>query len=172
MEKYDKDWEDECLPRGPKAPLSPHLAVEEGHALCWPEPEEMKATWLLSQPSRCSEYRGSPVGKKKRLGFSTQTVRLLSGASQRDQVPTTASCPWVVGNTGSHRTQMAPAFTQQTWPSVCAEKRDLEHRGYHWRRWKWVTVWLRRRREGGCGKKQLCAAPSEQLSVSRLWPLM
>lgn len=87
MEKYDKDWEDECLPRGPKAPLSPHLAVEEGHALCWPDPEEMKATWLLSQPSRCSEYRGSLLVKW--LGFSTQTLRLLSGASQRDQVPTT-----------------------------------------------------------------------------------
>lgn len=155
MEKYDKDWEDECLPRGPKAPLSPHLAVEEGHALCWPDPEEMKATWLLSQPSRCSEYRGSLLVKW--LGFSTQTLRLLSGASQRDQVPR-ASCPWVVGNTGSHRTQLAPAFTQQTWPSVCAVRRGLEHRGYRWQRWKWVTVWPRRREGGMWEETTLCGS--------------
>lgn len=116
MEKYDKDWEDECLPRGPKAPLSPQLAVEEGHALCWPDPGKMKTTWLLRQPSRCSEYRGSL------LGFSAQTVRLLPGASRRDQVPTTASCLWVVGNMGSHRAWLDPAFTQQTRPRVCCRE--------------------------------------------------
>lgn len=44
MEKYDKGWEDKCLPGGPKAPRSPRLAAEEGHALCWLDPEEMKAT--------------------------------------------------------------------------------------------------------------------------------
>lgn len=44
MEKYDKGWEAESVPRGPKAPQSPHLAAEEGHALCRLDTEEMKAT--------------------------------------------------------------------------------------------------------------------------------
>lgn len=140
-------------PQGPQGSSESSLAVEEGHALCWPDPKEMEATWLLRQPSCCVEDRGSLVV----YGWVFQILRLLPGTPKGIMFQPWLSC-LVVGHMGSHRIQLAPAF-------ICAVQEGQGHRGHCGRHGNVQVPGSGGERNGRCRKKHnSCVSPSERLS--------
>lgn len=87
MEKVIKLWKEECLPRGPKSPQSfpPPFALGEGHKLCCPDPDEMKATWIPAHPSLATQILRI-TGPDGKFQFLSQGHEASTRGPPRNQV--------------------------------------------------------------------------------------
>lgn len=97
------------------------ICFGEGHKLCWPDSDEMKATWIPTHPSLAAQILRIPyliLAWMESSNFSAKGMGFHSGTQGRNQVQ--AGTPSFLDG-GISQAQFNPFFIQ-TLTRVCALK--------------------------------------------------